>query len=86
VLLTEGPLDHLDHSPTLQFVGGKLGIDATAKGPAEGTREWPEEIVMTPDVRELVDRRWAEYGIPQQAEAGLVQNGAGRRLSRLIRR
>jgi 4-hydroxy-3-polyprenylbenzoate decarboxylase len=37
VVLTEGPLDHLDHAPTLQFVGGKIGIDATAKGPAEGT-------------------------------------------------
>ena len=63
VLITEGPLDHLDHSPTLQFYGGKLGIDATHKSPAEGTREWPEEIVMSEDVRELVERRWTEYGI-----------------------
>jgi 4-hydroxy-3-polyprenylbenzoate decarboxylase len=63
VLLSEGPLDHLDHSPTLQFQGGKLGIDATAKGPAEGAREWPPEIEMTAEVRALVDRRWAEYGI-----------------------
>jgi 4-hydroxy-3-polyprenylbenzoate decarboxylase len=30
---SRGPLDHLDHAPTRQFVGGKLGIDATAKGP-----------------------------------------------------
>src|ERR671923_86756 len=29
VLLSEGPLDHLDHAPTLQFYGGKIGIDAT---------------------------------------------------------
>jgi len=63
VLITEGPLDHLDHSPTLQFYGGKLGIDATHKSPAEGAREWPEEIVMSQDVRELVERRWTEYGI-----------------------
>ena len=63
VLLTEGPLDHLDHSPTLQFYGGKLGIDATHKSPAEGAREWPEEIVMSDEVRELVERRWTEYGI-----------------------
>ena len=36
IVITEGPLDHLDHAPTLQFVGGKIGIDATAKGPLEG--------------------------------------------------
>ncbi|MCW2965224.1 MAG: ubiD [Actinomycetia bacterium] len=63
VVITEGPLDHLDHAPTLQFVGGKIGIDATAKGPLEGTREWPPEIEMSDEVRDLVDRRWAEYGL-----------------------
>jgi 4-hydroxy-3-polyprenylbenzoate decarboxylase len=63
VVLTEGPLDHLDHAPTLQFFGGKLGIDATAKGPAEGAREWPPEIEMSPEVRDLVTARWAEYGL-----------------------
>ncbi len=64
VVLTEGPLDHLDHAPTLQFYGGKLGIDATAKGPSEGAREWPPEIEMSREVRDLVSARWAEYGIP----------------------
>jgi 4-hydroxy-3-polyprenylbenzoate decarboxylase len=63
VVITEGPLDHLDHAPTLQFLGGKIGIDATAKGPLEGTREWPPEIEMSAEVRELVDRRWSEYGL-----------------------
>jgi len=72
LLLSEGPLDHLDHAPTLQFVGGKLGIDATRKGPAEGTRPWPDEIAMSPEVRELVDRRWVEYGIDLEAP---MENG-----------
>src|SRR3954451_4958428 len=54
VLLSEGPLDHLDHAPTRQFYGGKMGIDATHKGPAEGTREWPPEIEMTDEVKALV--------------------------------
>ena len=63
VVISEGPLDHLDHAPTMQFVGGKLGIDATHKGPAEGTREWPPEIEMSDEVRALVDSRWAEYGL-----------------------
>ena len=65
VLLSEGPLDHLDHAPTRQFMGGKIGIDATAKLEAEGyVREWPDVIAMSDDVRALVEKRWAEYGIP----------------------
>ena len=31
VVLTEGPLDQLDHAAVLPCYGGKLGIDATAK-------------------------------------------------------
>jgi 4-hydroxy-3-polyprenylbenzoate decarboxylase len=64
VLLSEGPLDHLDHAPGTQFVGGKLGIDATHKLPEEGAREWPPEIEMSGEVKELVGRRWKEYGLP----------------------
>jgi 4-hydroxy-3-polyprenylbenzoate decarboxylase len=63
IMLSEGPLDHLDHAPTRQFYGGKIGIDATHKGPDEGTREWPPEIRMTDEIKELVDRRWSEYGL-----------------------
>src|SRR3954453_10649034 len=65
VVLTEGPLDHLDHAPTMQFFGGKIGIDATAKWASEGyTRGWPEAIEMRQDVRDLVTQKWPEYGIP----------------------
>src|ERR687888_1203621 len=87
VLLTEGPLDHLDHAPTRQFYGGKIGIDATHKGPQEGTREWPPEIEMSPEIKALVDRRWEEYGIRLDGAAG---NGrisqSSRPLRRLLRR
>ena len=84
VVITEGPLDHLDHAPTLQFFGGKIGIDATAKGPHEGAREWPPEIEMSAEIRELVDRRWDEYGIESVPRAG---NGRMRQSSRrLLRR
>jgi 4-hydroxy-3-polyprenylbenzoate decarboxylase len=79
VLISEGPLDHLDHAPTHQFFGGKLGIDATAKGLDEGTRPWPEEIEMSEEIRALVDRRWDEYRIG--VETG--QNGAQKRLRTL---
>ena len=64
-VFTTGPIDDLDHaSPTPKF-GSKVGIDATIKGPLEGgrQREWPPDIVMTPEIKELVDRKWSEYGI-----------------------
>jgi 4-hydroxy-3-polyprenylbenzoate decarboxylase len=87
VLLSEGPIDQLDHATTLQSYGGKLGIDATAKGPAEGAREWPPEIEMSPEICELVDRRWAEYGIPAAPADAMGKNGAvRRRLRQLVRR
>jgi 4-hydroxy-3-polyprenylbenzoate decarboxylase len=61
VVLSEGPLDHLDHAPERQFFGGKLGIDATAKWPEEGARPWPEEIEMSEEIKERVTKRWNEY-------------------------
>src|SRR2546421_4795946 len=77
VLVSEGPLDQLDHAPTLESYGGKLGIDATHKGPEEVARPWPEEILMSEEIRALVDRRWDEYGIGVEAEAN-GRRGAGR--------
>jgi len=82
VVLARGPLDHLDHAPEHQFIGGKLGIDATAKLPEEGARPWPEEIEMSPEVSALVDERWAEYGIELVPPAG---NGSIDKTSRSLR-
>ncbi|HTJ37228.1 MAG TPA: menaquinone biosynthesis decarboxylase [Dactylosporangium sp.] len=63
LLLTQGPVDHLDHASYQQFWGGKAGLDATRKTPAEGYhRGWPEEMVMSPEIVERVDKRWREYG------------------------
>ncbi|MHB8156241.1 MAG: menaquinone biosynthesis decarboxylase [Desulfocucumaceae bacterium] len=64
VAIVEGPLDALDHSSPMPFYGSKMGIDATRKGPGEGhSREWPEDIVMSPEVMQLVDRKWSSYGL-----------------------
>ncbi len=64
LLLTTGPVDHLDHSAYQQFWGGKAGIDATRKLPAEGyTREWPDMLVQDPEVVRRVTARWREYGL-----------------------
>jgi 4-hydroxy-3-polyprenylbenzoate decarboxylase len=78
VMLSEGPLDQLDHAASMYCYGGKLGIDATHKWVSEGAREWPERIEMTQEVRDLVDRRWEEYGL----EARSSQNG---RISKALR-
>jgi 4-hydroxy-3-polyprenylbenzoate decarboxylase len=41
-----------------------MGIDATKKWPSEGhTREWPEDIEMAKNIKDLVTRRWKEYDI-----------------------
>jgi 4-hydroxy-3-polyprenylbenzoate decarboxylase len=66
LLATLGPVDHLDHASYEQFYGGKIGVDATRKLPAEGYRRaggWPREAVMSPAVVSRVDRRWSEYGL-----------------------
>jgi 4-hydroxy-3-polyprenylbenzoate decarboxylase len=73
--LASGPIDQLDHATTLQSFGGKLGIDATAKGPEEGAREWPPEIEMSAEIRARVDSRWNELGIPAASADAHVQNG-----------
>jgi 4-hydroxy-3-polyprenylbenzoate decarboxylase len=84
VVLADGPLDHLDHASEQQFVGGKIGIDATAKLPEEGARAWPDEIEMSEEIRALVDRRWAEYGIATPPSAAPGEIGQSSR--RLLRR
>lgn len=64
LVVVDGPVDDLDHSSSAPRYGGKIGIDATAKGPLEGLgREWPPEIVMSEEVKRLVDRKWPKLGI-----------------------
>lgn len=64
LMVVDGPLDALDHASPLPNYGSKLGIDATVKGPSEGHfREWPAEIEMDEKIKEMVDRKWEEYGL-----------------------
>jgi 4-hydroxy-3-polyprenylbenzoate decarboxylase len=58
-----GPVDILDHSSRLLGYGSHMGVDATRKWKEEGfTRPWPDEIVMSPEIKALVTKRWKEYG------------------------
>jgi 4-hydroxy-3-polyprenylbenzoate decarboxylase len=64
IFITKGPLDVLDHATPTPVFGSKAGIDATRPWPEEGyTRPWPEKITMDAPTRELVTRRWKEYGL-----------------------
>jgi 4-hydroxy-3-polyprenylbenzoate decarboxylase len=62
-VIIEGPLDVLEHASDIPAYGGKMGIDATKKLPSEGfTREWPDEIVMSEEIKRRATERWKEYG------------------------
>jgi 4-hydroxy-3-polyprenylbenzoate decarboxylase len=64
IVISEGPLDALDHASNLTRYGHRMGIDATKKWENEGhTRKWTDDIEMTDEIKELVTRRWTEYGI-----------------------
>ena len=62
--IVRGPVDILDHASPDLGAGSKIGFDATVKLPAEGkVRMWPKELTMDAATRELVSRRWKEYGL-----------------------
>jgi 4-hydroxy-3-polyprenylbenzoate decarboxylase len=64
LVILEGPMDDLDHAALRHRYGGKLGVDATEKGPLDDVAQaWPEEIRMSDEMRERVARRWNEYGL-----------------------
>jgi 4-hydroxy-3-polyprenylbenzoate decarboxylase len=64
VVFADGPIDDLDHASPVPRYGSKMGIDATAKGALDGrTRDWPSDIVMSEEIKRLVDGKWNEYGI-----------------------
>jgi 4-hydroxy-3-polyprenylbenzoate decarboxylase len=59
--IVKGPTDDLDHASQLHRFGGKMGIDATKKWPTEGfTREWPEVIRMSSEVKARIDDIWEQ--------------------------
>ena len=68
VEVVNGPLDILDHAAPRLGAGHKMGFDATAKIPGEEAgghpvRDWPKLIVMSDEIKTLVDQKWAQYGI-----------------------
>ncbi len=56
VLITQGILDHLDHSSSKQFVGGKLGVDATGELVEEGVAELIDDATLLGKIQEISHR------------------------------
>ncbi|MEK7701231.1 MAG: menaquinone biosynthesis decarboxylase [candidate division NC10 bacterium] len=64
LVILEGPADDLDHAALRHRFGGKLGVDATEKSALDDiVQPWPDEIRMSPEIRERVTRRWKDYGL-----------------------
>ncbi|MEX0777449.1 MAG: UbiD family decarboxylase domain-containing protein [Phycisphaeraceae bacterium] len=65
--IVNGPLDILDHAAPRLGAGHKIGFDATRKVPGEEVnghpvRDFPAILSMDETTRELINRRWKEYG------------------------
>ncbi|MEE9258652.1 MAG: menaquinone biosynthesis decarboxylase [Nitrospinaceae bacterium] len=57
--------NNLDPFRDFHFVDGHLGIDLTQKMPEEGyNQKWPEEIKMSPEVKERVNSIWEKLFQP----------------------
>ena len=69
--MAEGLGDDRERGVFAPEMGRAMGFDATRKEPGEvaggGT---PEELEMSPDVQDLVTRRWGDYGLSPNSRPG----------------
>ncbi|HEY9130062.1 MAG TPA: menaquinone biosynthesis decarboxylase [Sulfurovum sp.] len=56
ILITQGIVDHLDHASGEQFVGGKLGVDATGDEIEEGVEELLTDEELLNKMQEISKR------------------------------
>ena len=50
-LVDQTPIDYLDFASPVAGLGGKMGLDATAKWPGETNRQWGRPIAADPETR-----------------------------------
>ena len=62
-IIPDTPFDSLDFACPKIGIGSRMGMDATTKIPPETDHAWGEPLAMDEDVKNLVSRRWAEYGL-----------------------
>lgn len=62
-LVDNTPIDYLDFASPVSGLGSKMGLDATNKWQGETQREWGTPIVMGAQVKNKIDRLWADLGL-----------------------
>lgn len=68
VFAQEGAGGWAEHASPVAGLAERMGIDATEKLPAEHPRAWPPAARTTDEMFAQVERRWAEYGLPQSGQ------------------
>ena len=59
IMIVTGPVDDLDEAAVAPAFGGKMGIDATRKWPAEGyTGQWPTRLQTSPAASAKAEAIW----------------------------
>ena len=59
IQIVTGPVDDLDDAAIAPAFGGKMGVDATRKLPAEGmTKEWPKRVATTDAAARKAEAIW----------------------------
>ena len=66
-LVENTPIDYLDFASPVSGLGGKMGLDATAKWPGETQREWGRTITMDTSVEQKVAAVFDEIMRAQKA-------------------
>lgn len=63
IIIDNTPTDTLDPASPILNLGSKMGIDATTKTAEEGfMREIQKPVEVDKDTKNLVDKRWTNYG------------------------
>ncbi len=62
-ILPDTPFDSLDFASVKLGLGGRMGIDATAKIPPETDHTWGIPLASDAAMAAQVTARWAEYGL-----------------------
>ena len=65
-ILEQTPVDYLDFSSPQSRLGGKMGLDATHKWPAETNRTWGRPIQYSKQFKQHIDDLWTQIKTSQQ--------------------